>query len=304
MMRVFQSLAVAALVIFAFSAFGVAVVAPHLPPIAGRPDRAFVREFEGKGVELLRVHQSDGAITVRTYSGKDVRGSVSIREYLRESTEPAAADAFSQQLLTTTRQGNALDVTTESVERPAGLMLYADYTIWMPEGASLEIDVANGDVRIGPGAGGVTVSGQNANVQVDRPQAGVVVDTVNGRIRVLDAPDGASLRTVNGNLYAHILGGALYAEATNGAIVAHMLKPNASRFELTTKNGGITVVLSDGCAARVDAVTQNGGVRSDLPLTTPGVSLRGQLHGMIGEDGAALTMESVNGNLWIARASS
>ncbi len=305
MARFLQSMAVSALIVLAFTAFSIAVVAPHLPPVAGRPDRSVVKPLEADAAKLLRIHQSDGSVRIRTHSGPGIRGSVTLRAYARRGTDPAALDQYLSKLVAVERQDDALDVTTESLDRPYGFLLYADYSVLIPEGASVGVESANGDVAVSGKVGGVSIRGLNASIEVDRPGGEVLAETVNGRIRVIDAPAGANLTAVNGNIYAHILGGTLRAETINGVIVARMLDPAVKGAELKTRNGGITLVMKDGCAGRVDAIAENGNVRSDFPLDTAGMpELNGQLHGFIGKGDTSINMESTNGNLWIARDSS
>ena len=135
------------------------------------------------------------------------------------------------------------------------------------------------------------------------PAGSVLAESTNGRIRVMDAPQGATIRTVNGNVYAHMLGGRLKAATTNGAIVAHVLKPEVGACDLTSQNGGITLVMAEQCSARVDAVTGRGVVKSDFLVdSSSGVQQRKQLRGIIGRGDTMLRMDTLNGNIWITRS--
>ena len=74
-------------------------------------------------------------------------------------------------------------------------------------------------------------------------------------------------------------------------------------FDLRSQNGGITLVMAEGCAGRVDAATGRGVVRSDFPVDcVGGVQTRRRLQGTIGSGPTELKMITLNGNLWIARS--
>src|SRR5690606_5266227 len=108
--------------------------------------------------------------------------------------------------------------------------------------------------------------------------------------------------TVNGNVYTHMLGGSLWASTTNGAIVTRILQPEVARCNLSSLNGGITVSLAEGCSARMDASTERGIVRSDVPVRyTEGGNRRRHLRGDIGDGRTMVSMETVNGSIWIMR---
>ncbi|HPJ98824.1 MAG TPA: hypothetical protein PKW60_05020 [Candidatus Hydrogenedentes bacterium] len=67
-------------------------------------------------------------------------------------------------------------------------------------------------------------------------------------------------------------------------------------------NGGITVVLDEQFSGTVDARTTHGGIRSDIPLdTSSGIQRRHHLRGNLGLGHAPLNLQTLNGNIWLAR---
>jgi DUF4097 and DUF4098 domain-containing protein YvlB len=97
-------------------------------------------------------------------------------------------------------------------------------------------------------------------------------------------------------------GGPLLAATTNGAIVARALNPGVTECTLSSQNGGITLVMDEGCSAAVEARTDRGSIRSDFPVdSTSGCSKRRHLQGTIGSGHTKVKMDTLNGNIWIAK---
>ena len=297
-----RSLATALLVAGLVLAFTIRVVARGLPRVVGAPAVAEERECAWPGTPTLRLRSTDGTVRVFSHSGDEVLAEVRIRVYERESDRREESRSYAEGLVAVRESEGVLEVTSEPGDRPDFLEVYVDYVLRVPRGTALDIESSNGNVWIAQGCGGVRVRGGNADIVVTGPSGEVDVETVNGRIRLDDAPEGGRLRTVNGHIYAHVLGGGLMADTTNGAVVVHLLTPQVDACELTTRNGGITVTLQEGCPVTVDAHAKHGVVRSDFPVdTSQGLQRRRQLRGTIGAGGTRLVLQTLNGNVWIAK---
>ena len=110
---------------------------------------------------------------------------------------------------------------------------------------------------------------------------------------------------MNGSIYATVADGGLRATTANGNIVATLVKPAVKTCDLTAMNGGITLLMAADCSAEVDASTGRGTVRSELPVTAPtGQTKRRELRGRIGAGETRLNLNSLNGNISIARSDS
>ena len=278
-------------------------VAPSLPRVVGGPAVSQEREFTWPSVTTIHLRNHDGVVRVTTHPSGEVVARVSVRVYALESGAEVVAQGYTESLFHALSEEGILELATETGERPDALDVVADYTLYVPKGTNLDIESANGNVRVAGGCGSVKISGRNTDVMVDEPKGAVEVASVNGRINLVNAPEAARLRTVNGNIYAHMMGGELLAETTNGAIVAHMMDPAVAGFDLTSQNGGVTLVMPEECSASVRAQTALGEIRSDFPVNTAeGVDQRRRLEGTIGGGYARVALETLNGNIWIARA--
>ena len=298
----FKSAATACLIAVAVFFVTVGSIAVNLPRVVGRADISDERSMELPAAGAVWLSNPDGTVRIRARETDKVLLSASIRAYVQSTSDHAAIERYVESLIHVNSETDTLRITTEPGERPDLLDLLVDYSIVVPMGTDVTVEGSNGNVWISKGCGRVAVHGRNTDIEVVEPAGPVFAESTNGRIRVVDAPQGATIRTVNGNVYAHMLGGRLKAATTNGAIVARVLEPQVGACDLTSQNGGITLVMSAGCSAQVDAVTGRGVVKSDFLVdSSAGIQQQRQLRGTIGRGDTMLRMDTLNGNIWIAR---
>jgi len=304
MMRFLRSLVAAGIVAAVVLWFSVQVLAPNLPRIVGPPQVHEHREFRLPSAPRIHLLNDDGAVQVHATSHQGIRVQADVRVYAQSSSSKMLAQVYAASLIYTTADAESVRIVTEPRERPDDLEVRVDYNLLVPSGADVRVEGSNGNVWVSKGCGQVTIQGRNTDIDITEPSGTVEAHSTNGRIRLVDAPTDAMLETVNGSVYAHILGGTLRATTTNGAIVARVLNPHVKTCDLTTQNGGITVILDDRCSARIDAETGRGAITSDFAVATPPDSpKRHRLRGLIGEGRIGLKMATLNGNIWITRNS-
>ena len=294
-----KSLLTAAAVAVMVLACSIALIAPQLrTSVVGPPTVQEERHYTFDAVQQLQLENRDGALRLRPYEGDAVEVEARITMYTYSPEDEPIAREYMDSVLVSETVNGTLRLISEPDERPGELEVFVDYTIHVPVGTDVNIDNANGNVRVGRGSGHVNVDGRNADIEVFAPQGEVTARTTNGRIRVLEAPRGADLETVNGNVYAHVRGGRLRADSTNGSVVARVLDADVEACDLTSQNGGITVLLSEP-SAEVYAQTGRGSVQSDLPLNPEALMQRRQMRGVIGDGETRLNLDTLNGNIWI-----
>lgn len=282
--------------------FTIRVVAPNLPPMAGRPDVEEVREFTRPSAGKLRLQSTDGLISIRSHDSANVVGRAHIRAFLRSGTKDTL-ESYIASLVQLNETNGELLITTEAGERPDPFELFVVYDIGVPRGTDIEIESNNGNVWVNEGCGAVTVRGRNTDIRIDRPQGKVMAESVNGRVQLIEAPDGGSIRTVNGNVYAGVRGGRLDAATDNGVIRATVLDPAVVSATLTSQNGGVTLLMANQVSASIRARTSRGSVRAELPVQTSGVEpSRRYLEGTIGDGHSKIVLDALNGNIVIARS--
>lgn len=300
-----RSLITAAAAVCCIQVIAIGVVAPRLsrsvaafPSAKGHPQ--IVHQTEAR---TFRIENLDGNIIVQARPNGSFEANASYRIFTHERGENASAESYAESLFDIEDDGQVFTLRTEPNERPDGMDVFADYIITLPIGSDIEIDNANGNVEISPGLAEVRVRGRNADIWVGGAEGLVTARSTNGRIKIYGAEAGIDAHTVNGNISAHVLGGALAAQTTNGSIVARLLDPTIDECSLTTRNGGITVVMNEECSADLEARTARGAVKSDILVdASAGIERRRHVRGVIGAGATALTMDSLNGNIWITRS--
>lgn len=125
--------------------------------------------------------------------------------------------------------------------------------------------------------------------------------TVNGDVEVGELSGAVVARTVNGDVEidraAHARGSTV-----NGSIVA-LLTAGAwdDAVEFRTVNGSVTVTLPRTANADLDIRTVNGSIDSDFPMMVRGRINPRRIRGSIGDGGAELEIETVNGSVRLRR---
>jgi DUF4097 and DUF4098 domain-containing protein YvlB len=128
------------------------------------------------------------------------------------------------------------------------------------------------------------------------------VETVNGSVEVQGMTAEVTAETVNGSVKVLNSSGRVSATTVNGGITAELNRIDAEgdmKFE--TVNGSIKLILPEGAGADVAAETVNGSVSSDFPVTVRGKFGPKRLQGVLGQGGANIRMETVNGGISLAR---
>lgn len=304
MKSVVRSLVTAILIATFVQCFAIGLMTSSVPRVVGRPDFQEVRQMQFPAATLVRLENEDGSVQVRPHELDEISVQASVRAYARSSSQqPTDLQGYLSSLVHARIEDNVLSLVTEPMQRPDDLDIQVDYVVLVPEGTDVAINGGNGNVWIAKGCGKVSVRGKNTDIEVFEPEGSVLAESTNGRVRVLNAPQGATIRTVNGSVYAHMKGGTLDASTTNGAIVARVLDGAVQECRLKSQNGGITLVMRDTGSARIDAKTGRGAITSDFPVNcADGVQLRRYLRGSIGKGDTMLQLETLNGNIWIARS--
>jgi hypothetical protein len=127
------------------------------------------------------------------------------------------------------------------------------------------------------------------------------IGAVNSAVTVRDVLGSVALETVNGSIHASGLGGDTKLETVNGSIHAAFATVSArQRITANSVNGACELTLPAGAGAHIDLSTVNGGTRCDFPVTIE-KSSRNTLRGTIGEGGASVKADTVNGSIRLVK---
>jgi hypothetical protein len=131
-------------------------------------------------------------------------------------------------------------------------------------------------------------------------QVDLDLKTVNGEVTVWDVMGNVDLRTTNGRIEVEDVVGSVKASTVNGSIEAGVDDlEHRDEIRLKTVNGAITTYLPANMNADVEAGTVNGSIRTDFPLEVRGKWGPKHLNGTVGDGGALVKLETVNGSIKI-----
>ncbi|HYI96186.1 MAG TPA: DUF4097 family beta strand repeat-containing protein [Bryobacteraceae bacterium] len=147
---------------------------------------------------------------------------------------------------------------------------------------------------------GDTGPGARVNFVVRVPEGvNFLGSTVNGGVEANALKSDVQAYTVNGQVRVTTTG-TVQAKTVNGSITASLLKPFWSKpAELTTVNGGITLVLPSTANAALEAATKNGKIVTDF--NARGKVTDQEVIGRIGGGGSRLVLNTVNGTIALKR---
>ena len=147
---------------------------------------------------------------------------------------------------------------------------------------------------------GDTGPGARVNFVVRVPEGvNFLGSTVNGGVEADSLRSDVQAYTVNGQVRVTTTG-TVQAKTVNGSITASLLKPFWSKPpELTTVNGGITLVLPSTANAALEAATKNGKIVTDF--NARGKVTDQEVIGRIGGGGGRLVLNTVNGTIALKR---
>jgi len=129
------------------------------------------------------------------------------------------------------------------------------------------------------------------------------VETVNGSVNISGVSGDVVAESVNGDLDVSDLAGDVELSTVNGSIDSEFSRLEGSqRVKVETVNGRVTVNLPDNANVDISADTLNGGINAtDFGLETDKGFVGSDLNGKIGDGGARLNIDTVNGAIKIRR---
>ena len=305
MRRFLRSLFTATAIAAGVQILAIGVLAARLPDVVGGPEVRETRRLRLPKAKTLRLTNSNGWVRIRADDIPDIELDADIRIYSRVADKTDVLASYAKSLIQITPDADSLNILTEPEGRaPYAADVSVDYTILVPLDTDIHVKGINGNIWISKGCGSVEVAGQNSDIEIADAGGPVSAKSTNGRVRVTNAPAGATIETINGNVYVHMLGGAFSATTINGSIVARLLDPHVEKCRLETQNGGITLVMHPECGATIDAQTMQGVVKCDMPVDgDPHPRRKRYLNATIGSGHTGVRMETLNGNIWVARNS-
>lgn len=229
---------------------------------------------EGTGKEKEEFRQTYNLSAGGSVSLKNVNGSVKIRAWDDQKVEVKAlkkgptAENIQQVKIEVNASNDSVTIDTIYPKVSRNLNVSVAYEISVPRNANLK-----------------------------------KVETVNGSVEITDVQGRIEANSVNGSITISGSRGAIDAETVNGSIKATMDELSTTeKTSFETVNGSLNLFLPENANAELEVDTTNGKINSEFQLTVEGKYGPKQARGKIGQGGAKLDLETVNGSININKA--
>lgn len=205
----------------------------------------------------------NGGVTVKGWLRNDVLVRSRVEAW---ADRDADAQALAGQVVVDAASGQVAARGPNSADHEGWAV---SYEIFVPQTSDLKLTAKNGSV---------TLSDVRGRIEFD---------TKNGAVR---------LARIAGDVNGATLNGALHVELAGSSWEGRQL-------EVSTKNGAVTLAVTQNYSAHVQTETVNGGINSDFPVTVTG-SLRPRprtLDVNLGSGGPLIHVSTTNGAVRLQR---
>jgi hypothetical protein len=210
-----------------------------------------------------------------------------------------------------------------------------DYTVVVPEGASVELRSVSGNVRVTGVKGAVRAQSISGNVVTSNTPRVEYAKTVSGDIDLagVSMDSDASAQSISGNVRANglkaraldlstVSGDVLLRDTScerlnvrsiSGAIEYGGSLARNGRYEVNSHSGSVRFTLTPGTGFELSATSFSGSVRSEFPLTVGGTNSNGvvqrrgrgprggAMQATFGDGSASLSVRTFSGDISILR---
>lgn len=198
-----------------------------------------------------------------------------------------------------------------------------DYTLWIPDKASIETRSVSGDVQIEKAGGTVSVSAVSGSISVVGGTGTISAKAVSGNVRVTEAEGDCELNSVSGDIYLSQVKGSVEAEAVSGSI--KLLEVREARrvsaksvsgsieyrgqvlsggvYRFTSHSGSVRLFLPEDSSFDLEASSFSGSVTTDFPVQVTGKLGGKTVQGRVGRGGAEVQAKAFSGSVEIRKGS-
>lgn len=288
--------------------------------------------FEQK-LERVENLTSDGKVMINNISG-DIKifvwkeGKVKIEAVKRAEAkdEAQAKKAMEAVEIQIKAEPGLLVVKTQYPENKGFFgkdsSVSVDYTLWIPDRASVEARSISGDILIREAGGQVIANTVSGDVEISGGKKSVEAKAVSGDIRVEKIEGDAQLSSVSGDIYATGIKGSVEAEAVSGSIHLKDISQAKSvsaksvsgsidyrgdvmsdgRYQFNSHSGNVVLVLPASSSFELEAGAFSGTVKTEFPIEIIGEISDKQIKGKVGKGGAYIVAKTFSGRVEIRKA--
>lgn len=314
-------------------AMAVLAAAVSAPPAAAQTE---VTERFSKTAHLDQSGAFDlsniaGTIVVTGGGGRDV--TIEAIKRVQRPNPNAARTLLGMIDIEVVEQANRVEVRT-MYPRPRNFPGSVDYTVSVPEDATVTIRTMSGDIRVTRIGGELRAQTVTGNVVAVATRRLGMLRSVSGNIEITDAAadDSAVAQTVNGSITVRglkaravqlgVVSGNIHVEsaqttrmtakAVSGDVEYAGELVRNGQYEFTSHSGDVRLMLAGSTGFELRASTFSGTVQSDFAVDRRGEDApgrRGQaavgsgraIRGAFGDASAMLALRAFSGNISITR---
>ncbi|HEK85878.1 MAG: DUF4097 family beta strand repeat-containing protein [Candidatus Saccharicenans sp.] len=276
----------------------------------------------------------DGMVMISNVSGdikflvwKEEKVKVEAVKYASGTTEAKAKKSANEVKIEVTAEPGLVKIETRYPESKKWFggdsNVSVDYTIWIPEGASIESKSVSGDVQVDKAGGSVKVSTVSGALIITGGKKLISAKAVSGDIKVMEAEGDCELNSVSGDIAVNQVKGSVEAETVSGSIKLQDIRearrvsaksisgsveyhgqvlPDGS-YKFSTHSGEVKLILPPDSSFDLEASSFSGSVTTDFPVEVIGKLTGKTIQGRVAKGGAEISAKAFSGNVEIRKRS-
>jgi len=284
----------------------------------------FEEKFE-KTVSLAKdghviLKNISGDIKVKSWNQEQVK--IDALKVSKGSTLDQAKKNAEKVTIEVNKEGNILRIETKYQKvRFKSLNVSVNYSLSIPDKASIKIKSVSGDITLVEIGGRVEAGVVSGDVGIMKANKGVECKAVSGDLELQGITGDVDLKTVSGDITLENMRGSIDFETVSGDVElravseAKVVKGNVlsgsiiyqgsinpdGRYNLKSHSGRVEMILPPDSAFDLEAKTFSGKVQSDFDITVSGKITKKQIQGVVNGGGAAVTLKTFSGNVYLRK---
>jgi hypothetical protein len=263
-----------------------------------------------------------GGIEVKSWNKNQVR--IEALKVSKASSLSKAKEGAAKVAIEVEKEGNSIRIETKYPKSKIwkkSVNVSVHYNLWIPEKASIKVKSVSGSVGLEEIGGTAKVDVVSGNVEVKKADKEVDCQTVSGKLILQDITGDAYLKTVSGKIVVNRIRGSIDAETVSGGLdlievsKAKVVKGKVlsgsivykgdinpeGKYKLKAFSGTVEMILPADSSFEFEAKTFSGTIKTDFKVTTTGVIKKTEMHGVVNQGGADVTLETFSGSIYLRK---
>ena len=238
------------------------------------------KSFPISGVAELRVETSDAQIHVDTWDEKKIEAHITSTKW-----------GFGQGGIEVKDHQSGDSVELE-VRFPHGIHVmsvgnrHTIIEIHMPREGKVRLHTGDGEIQLRDMKGQMDLESGDGRLEVEGVDGTLRAHSGDGHVRVRGRFDNLDISTSDGRIEAEALAGSSIGSGWN----------------LSTGDGGVTVMVPENFAADISVHTGDGHITLDMPVTVSGKYESNNVHGKLNGGGSLLSIKTGDGSVRVGKS--